>query len=508
MNFQAASTVEQYCPFEVALCGKTEGNPFTDYALRGTFTHEKETISIHGFYDGDGCYKVRFMPSYTGEYTFKIEGNAIDEPVQGRFLSTPATRNNHGMVRVKNQLHFAYDDGTPYLPFGTTCYVWPMQPENVQKQTLETLKNSCFNKIRFCVFPKHYIHNFRDPISFPYEGTPVDRSWMNEENYTGDGELPGNHFDKTRFNVAHFRHLDECITNLMELGIEADIIVMHPYDCWGFANMTREEDDLYWNYVIARFSAYRNVWWSLANEYDLLRAKKLENWQHYAQMLVEKDPYLHLRSVHNCGHFYDYNEEWVTHCGVQTSDLGRVREWREQYNKPIVVDEMCYEGNIDMGWGSINALEMTHRCWQVVMGGGYIGHGETYVHPDDILWWSHGGELHGTSEPRIAFLRRILEEVPGKQLRPLREAPSFWFWEVMMAAPQDAEDVKDYLLVYFGIKCPSFRNINMGDDRTYHVEIIDTFDMTITDAGYIKGWTKVALPGKPFIALRITSKKD
>ena len=49
--------------------------------------------------------------------------------------------------------------------------------------------------------------------------------------------------------------------------------MMHPYDRWGFSDMGKEADDLYWCYCIARFSAYRNLWWSLANEYDLMRAK-------------------------------------------------------------------------------------------------------------------------------------------------------------------------------------------------------------------------------------------
>jgi hypothetical protein len=63
----------------------------------------------------------------------------------------------------------------------------------------------------------------------------------------------------------------------MDLGIEADLILWHPYDRWGFSRMTKEEDDLYLSYVIARFAAYRNVWWSLANEYDLLRNKTLKD---------------------------------------------------------------------------------------------------------------------------------------------------------------------------------------------------------------------------------------
>ena len=60
---------------------------------------------------------------------------------------------------------------------------------------------------------------------------------------------------------------------------------MHPYDRWGFSDMGKEADDLYWRYCIARFSAYRNLWWSLANEYDLMKAKTLEDWEHYASLL-------------------------------------------------------------------------------------------------------------------------------------------------------------------------------------------------------------------------------
>ena len=89
----------------------------------------------------------------------------------------------------------------------------------------------------------------------------------NFQEYTGKTE--GNHFDLTRFNPAHFRHLEWCVERLQALGIEADLIVMHPYDRWGFSCMTCEQDHLYWKYVLARFAAYRNIWWSLANEYDI-----------------------------------------------------------------------------------------------------------------------------------------------------------------------------------------------------------------------------------------------
>ena len=65
----------------------------------------------------------------------------------------------HGPVMVRNQHHFAYADGTPHFPFGTTCYAWVHQSEDLQRQTLETLRTAPFNKIRMCVFPKSYEYN-------------------------------------------------------------------------------------------------------------------------------------------------------------------------------------------------------------------------------------------------------------------------------------------------------------------------------------------------------------
>lgn len=66
---------------------------------------------------------------------------------------------------VANTYHFAYDDGKEYYPCGTTCYVWELQSKETQEKTYESLASSPFNKIRFCVFPKHYVYNLKEPHS-------------------------------------------------------------------------------------------------------------------------------------------------------------------------------------------------------------------------------------------------------------------------------------------------------------------------------------------------------
>lgn len=502
LDYTYPRTVEKWCVFEVTTKGYADKNPFVDYHIQGTFTGKNEQVTVDGFYDGEGTYKVRFMPSFEGEYEFKVEGSGIEEAVQGKFTVTPTTKENHGPVRVANTYHFAYEDGTPYYSIGTTCYVWTHQPIELQEKTLETLKNSAFNKIRFCVFPKHYIHNFNEPQTYPYEGTPCDSSGLTVDNFSYSQEFTDNDWDFKRFNPEHFRRFEQRIQDLMDLGIEADLIVMHPYDRWGFAKMNAEEDDLYWRYVVARFAAYRNVWWSLANEYDLMPQKKLKDWERYAAIICEKDPYHHLRSIHNCAAFYDYTKPWITHCSIQRTDVYKsgelVDEWRRRYQKPVVLDEICYEGNIDQGWGNISGEELVRRFWEATCRGGYAGHGETYVHPQDILWWSHGGELHGDSPERFKFLYQILKEVPGIGLRRHEIG-----WDIVAAVPQQMNTLGQYYLIYFGFNRPAYRTFHFDDHTQYRVEVIDTWGMTIKDAGVHQGKFTIPLPAKQYMALRI-----
>lgn len=498
------NTIERWSVFEISAPGKTDGNPFTDYTVTATFVGKSESVTVDGFYDGDGVYKARFMPSFDGEYRYTMSGS-FGDTVEGCFTVVPPSAGNHGPVRVANQYHFVYEDTTPYYSVGTTCYAWAHQPENVHQKTLAELDKGYFNKMRFCVFPKHYIHNFRNPETFPYVGTPVDNSGLNEETFSMFvTDFSGNDWDFTRFNPEHFRRIERCIVELMERGIEADIIVMHPYDRWGFSAMTPEQDDLYWKYVIARFAAYRNVWWSLANEYDLLRKKTLADWERYARIICEKDPYNHLRGIHNCMAFYDHSRPWITHCSLQRQDLYRHVEYTDDYRtrwgKPIVWDEISYEGNIDMGWGNISGQELVRRFWEAAMRGGYAGHGETFVdNENDILWWSHGGELHGESPARIKFLHEIMTQTPGLGLR--RGQGSF---DETVGVPDGGFPGMDsgYEIHYYGFGRPSFRDF-VKPEGEWEVEIIDTWDMTITNAGVHSGKFRVALPGKEYMAVRL-----
>ena len=410
---------EQWGQFEVRLSGPSSGNPFVDVQLTATFTQGKDKRTVTGFYDGDGIYRVRFMPMKTGSWEYTTHSNAKDlNEKSGAVNVTKPSSANHGPVGVANTFHFKYADDTPYKPIGTTCYAWTSQSDELEEQTLKTLAASPFNKLRMCVFPKWYTWNKNEPRLYAFEGTPP------------------NHWDFTRFNPAFFQHLEQRIAQLRDLGIEADIIILHPYDegHWGFDRMPDEADDRYVRYIVSRLAAFRNVWWSLANEYDFMKEKQESDWDRLIQVVHESDPYGHLTSIHNGRELYNQTNPLLTHASIQNGsaaeEAGRAVLYRDVYRKPIVFDEIKYEGDIPLRWGNLSAEEMVHRFWECIIAGTYPGHGECYLHPSDVLWWSKGGVLRGESPARIAFLRDVLATAPAEGIEPIDK------WQVTNVARQ------------------------------------------------------------------------
>ncbi|HVU38465.1 MAG TPA: DUF5060 domain-containing protein [Opitutales bacterium] len=491
------ATVEQWGVYELTLPGPASGNPFTDVDFSANFTQGGTTVKVDGFYDGDGVYRVRFMPDKTGDWQYTTASNVAElNGKTGAFAVTPTTGNNHGPVRVAHTYHFAYADGTPYRELGTTSYGWASAPDDMEEQTLKTLAAAPFNKIRMEVFPDTNSTGRFAPKLYPYLKT-ADGRW-----------------DYTRFDPAFFQHYEKRLGQLRDLDIQADVILFDPYGNNPGLNMGRANDDRYLRYVVARFGAYRNVWWSLANEWDLMRAKTEADFAHYGELVSADDPYHHLLSIHNSAVIFNNTLPWITHASIQNGSAvessDRAELYRDVYRKPIVYDEVKYEGDATQRWGQLTPEEMVHRFWEGIVAGTYVGHGEIYQSPDGS-WLANGGVLRGQSPSRLAFLKKILEDSPPQGLDPIDK------WQDTPAAGVPGQ----YYLYYFGLHAPAswpfqlYKN-GIKDGMRFKVEIIDTWNMTITpvDGEFVtkkkdnynfvdeQGRT-IALPDQPYIALRI-----
>jgi len=465
---------------DIQFAGPAHGNPFVDVELSATFESKNRIIRSGGFYDGNGRYVVRFLPPSAGSWQFVTTSTARSLDGISGTLEVDAGL-GAGPARVAENGHFAFADGAPFVPVGTTAYVWTHQPLPLEEQTLSTLANSPFNKIRMCLFPKHFLFNANEPERFVFPRSD-DGGW-----------------DTTRFDLDYFAHLEKRVEDLGRIGVQADLILFHPYDRWGFADLGRAADDRYVRYLVRRLAAFPNVWWSLANEYDLLLSKRREDWDRLGRLVAAEDHVRHPVSIHNWVELFDNSADWVTHCSIQGGGerVGeKIAQWRREWGKPVVIDEFGYEGDIDQGWGNLTAEAVVQSFWDGMIRGGYLTHGETYWAANDVLWWSKGGTLKGESPARIEFLQRIVSESPSARLDAL---PSDWdcSWGGVPGR---------YMVLYFGSHRPRSRDVTIPNGVTVEVDVIDTWNMTVeTLPGVHSGQVHVDLPARPYIAIRLRS---
>ncbi|WP_419992607.1 DUF4038 domain-containing protein [Streptomyces boninensis] len=457
---------------------------------------------IPGFWDGGTTYRVRFSPGETSQWTWSVEPNRAQvAQTSGTFEVAPG--DDHGPVRVAHRFHFAHADGTPFRPVGTTAYNWLHQEEPLFSATVKAIADAGFNKLRFMVFPQAggYVEHFPEVLPF---------------------ERKGDGWDVTRPNVEFFRKLDAAVELLGDRGIQADVLLYNAYDrgYFGFDAFTEEEDAVYLRYVVARLAGYPQVWWSLCNEFDQLE-RPAERWDRTGTLLAEIDPHGHLRSIHNWRELHDNNQPWITHASLQngsaTTHFGRANLYRDVYGKPVVLDEIKYEGDIPLRWGHLDPRELVHQFWITTVAGCYASHGESFRTASGSLHMVEGGELRGASPARLRFLRGILDELVVPGLDPIDK----WDDPAHVAGVARRQYVQ-----YLGRSAPAtwdFRlpigvpgeRIEQGE--TYVVDVIDTWNMTVTPAerlftvtdvqrndAYDRGSPPLDLPAGEAVALRIT----
>lgn len=486
---------------ELTFAGPPEPADPTPFSV--SFQNDDVQVTVPGFWDGGTCYRVRFDPPRAGRWAWR---SSSDEPVldgaSGRLeVAQPA---RPGGVEVAATFHFAHRDGTPYRPVGTTVYNWLHQAEPLFTATLDAVSAAGFNKLRFLVFPQSGNHVVHFPELLPFQRDATG-AW-----------------DVTRPVVPFFQRLDAAVAALAERGIQADLLVLNAYDGgrFGLDRLTAEQEATYLRYLVARLSAHPNVWWSLCNEFDLLD-RPWQRWDDLGRLLADLDPHRRPRSIHNWMELFDHNRPWITHASIQngfaTQELGRASLYRDVYRKPIVLDEIKYEGDIPERWGRLTARELVHQFWVATVSGCYASHGESFQRPGGSLHVVEGGAFEGGSPERLRFLRQVLDDLVVPGLDPIDG------WD---DPDQVAGVPRRQYLQYLGHRAPAawtFRlpqgnkgeRLQPGD--VFGVEVIDTWRMTITPVpgrfvlsevqrndAHARGSAPVALPEGESLALRIT----
>ena len=113
-----APEVPRWDTHTITLSGAEHANPFRDVRLTATFTHASgRELIAEGFHDGETTWRIRFMPTDLGLWTYVTKSN--DPRLDGQRGSLqcvpPEAPYLHGPVGARGR-HFIHADGTRIFP--------------------------------------------------------------------------------------------------------------------------------------------------------------------------------------------------------------------------------------------------------------------------------------------------------------------------------------------------------------------------------------------------------
>jgi hypothetical protein len=447
--------VHVYDYFELSVPNKSRENinPFIDITFTMQVTDPAgKTTNINGFCDaGDGSvFRARFMPSKAGIHTYnavlKIDGTS--KKFSGKFEAVASGKNGPVRVDPDHPWHFIYEGtGRHFFWNSTTCYfLMGWKDEKTIENIIDRYARYDINRIRVGIngrtvgAMRWYEPNVVECSDFTY----MLNAWPAERPM--DVNDPG--YDVSRFNVSHWQKLDRLVAYANRKNIQVSLIFYVDgldYGCDPFKRekMGKEDEQRYYAYAAARYSAFPNIMWDVTNEYHLFRS--VEWVKQMAPFLKVRDENKHLLSVHGSGDFPFRKEPWVDlalyqswdECGGYNFMTGN-RKLQESSGRvmPQVNEEYGYEDHYPpWGCGPTTNNEPDFRkgiyrsqlAWEICMAGGYQTTGEKAGDGTGAGSNSGGGWINGRGNENMtmlkyyAIMKNVFESVEYWNLEPHNE---------------------------------------------------------------------------------------
>jgi len=405
---QSASTTAVFDFVEVTANVDTpvRRNPFLEGSITGDFAQDgsNNRVAVDGFCDSaDGSlYRVRFMPSKAGSYTFHVTMKAgqVTESHSGTFTATD--KHLRGPLRVDPTYpwHFIWEGtGEHYFFNGTTAY-WLMgwRDERTIQYSIDRLARLKVNRMRVSLSGRTSTAYGEAVMNGPRWNVNIS-PWPAQD--VADFTHPG--FDYSRFELAYWQKFDRMLRYARDRNMVISVVLsmnderVHPA-------AGSEDEHRFIRYAAARLGAFFNTTWDLGDDLEGFRDEK---WTHETGMSLQQwDPYHHLATSHPMKTvFQDRASSWFGFTSYQ--DWSRkqhslILESRKLQQKtgriiPQTNEEYGYEDHYP-DWaapGSDSAEVLRRTAWEIYMAGGYQTAGEgarrgTNIRPDTGGGWMNG----------------------------------------------------------------------------------------------------------------------
>lgn len=394
--------------------------PTTGLQPIATFSQGATSFKVHGFFDGiiggKAVFRIRLAPT-TNSGTWTVSATSPDAGLAFPARTfTAGTSTSRGFLRrhAANPERFIFDNNNRFFMWGQTYYQFidNARAGTTWKTAVDQNAAKSINKIRMLLYPWwQYYTGY--PDSQPFQG----------------GATTPNH---DLLDLTHWQKFDEIVDYMNKKPMINEIIVFKDPalngsgavidNCrtFGSGSGGQAQDERYLRYTLARFGAFPNVIWSLANEYGAINRPEctstrpgLTNLTTYfntmGSILRNEDPWntgsanpraltIHQQPKAS----WDFlTATWPVHASLQfgTNQTSCMRcstnfcpgnfgdDWgnfsivnnifktcanTSRYNLPVVNDEYGYIGKVG------NADRHRRAAWGIAIAGGYGTEGDCF----------------------------------------------------------------------------------------------------------------------------------
>ncbi len=394
-------------------------NPFWDIEIKAVFYHKEKKISqtVMGFYNGsdkngDNAWVIRWRPIVAGSWICKIASSSklkgFQEEIELEITEEELFSQGSLRVNTIKEWNFCFENGEPFFLLGDTMYnLFGAYYCGVDvKSILQKRKQQGVNYLRVRMQNSSF-------------HSPVYSSWINKDCWPWGGTAQWPDFKS--FNLDYFKAVDEVMQIVSELGFGLEVI----FEAWMLefpfndrARFIPEYEELWFQYIIARYSAFPCVYiWCPANEYEFYpdgTAKYQSEADRFMKRMTKfirkNDPYEHPIGVHNWGEemtpltermsnvqdleVYLVQTAWVKELYKPGADLELCSNLEEQVqqlvpisDRAVMVSEFGYE--MTDGQSTVDAHELLnhHHTRRGQWRAGFAGY--PVVHGFNNTWGPH-----------------------------------------------------------------------------------------------------------------------
>jgi hypothetical protein len=317
--------------YEVELSAdETIANPYFDVNLRVTFTRPNgSTVTVDGFYDGNGRFKARAYADTKGTWQWTSRSNiaALDDR-SGHFTVVASPLKGKLRKHPDDPHQFAYDDGTWFLHIGDTGYRYVVNTEPEWRDYINQAARMGATKIR---------------------------TWFARARSTVGALF---HEDRTELNLPYWQTIDRRLQYALEQYPDVQFLLI-PYaeDTEALKRYARGDSltQLVARYAQARWSAFPNVQWEISNDREIVSGGSLEGREVDRSMIDQigrdmaaREPWgtLLTNQQSRYGGYSFVEASWsdiVTLEDMDQVEGALIRQYRQESSDPVVLDEDRYE---------------------------------------------------------------------------------------------------------------------------------------------------------------------